>query len=328
MAAHTPCRKVTLADPNLKPHTIMKRIPSIAALAIALSLTAGRVFACACGCGVFSVGTSSLMPNAAGGTAYLEYDYMNQDRNWNGTSSAPLTDNDDKDIRSAFYTAGLQYMFDRDWGIHISVPYTRRSFTTTLDTGGIGTFDHGALGDIRVVGVYSGFSDDMSSGLTFGLKLANGDYTYSGFDRDTAIGTGTTNLLLGGYHEGTLNVINTWSWFVQGQLDRAFNTRDGYRPGNELDAAGGVYYTGWTVGARGTLVPVLQVLVSERWRDSGINSNSDNSGYQRILAAPGLEYDAGKFRLYADIEFPLYQDVNGNQLVPSRLYKLIISYSF
>ncbi|MGH8401223.1 MAG: hypothetical protein ACRESU_08990, partial [Gammaproteobacteria bacterium] len=273
-------------------------------------------------------GTSSLLPTGAGGTAYFEYDYMNQDRNWNGTSSAPLADNGDKDIRSDFYTAGLQYMFNRDWGIHISVPYTQRSFTTTLDAGGIGTFDHGAIGDIRVVGVYSGFSDDMSSGLTFGLKLANGDYTYQGFDRDTSIGTGTTNLLFGGYHQGNLNAINTWSWFVQGQFDRAFNTRAGYRPGSELDAAAGTYYTGWDVGARGTLAPVLQMVVSNRWRDSGANADPDNSGYQRVLAAPGLEYDNGKFRIYADVEFPVYQKVNGDQLVAPRLYKLIVSYSF
>jgi hypothetical protein len=306
----------------------VKKTVLLVMLAAGLSLAAGNSFACACGCGVFSVGTSSLLPNGTGGTAYLEYDYMNQTGNWSGTSSAPLADNDDKNIRSDFYTAGLQYMFNRDWGIHISVPYTRRSFTTTLDSGGIGTFDHGALGDIRVVGVYTGFSDDMSSGLTFGLKLANGDYTYPGFDRDTSIGTGTTNLLLGGYHEGSLNAIDTWSWFVQGQFDRAFNTRDGYRPGNELDAAGGVYYSGWEVGAKGTLAPVMQVLVSNRWRDSGVNSDSDNSGYQRILTGPGLEYDNGNFRLYADIEFPIYQNVNGNQLVPPRMYKLIASYKF
>jgi hypothetical protein len=305
----------------------MKRVHVSILLATVFALTSSSAFACACGCGVFSVGTSSLLPNGAGVTAFLEYDYMNQTQNWNGTSSAPLADNDDKNIRSDFYTAGLQYMFNRDWGINISVPYTQRLFATE-DNGSIGTFDHGAIGDIRVVGVYSGFSDDMSSGLTFGLKLANGDYTYQGFDRDTAIGTGTTNLLLGGYHEGNLNAINTWSWFVQGQFDRAFNTRAGYRPGNELDAAAGVYYTGWDVGAKGTLAPVLQVLISNRWRDSGVNADPDNSGYQRVLAAPGLEYDNGKFRVYADVEFPIYQNVNGNQLVPPRLYKLIFSYSF
>ncbi len=41
---------------------------------------------------------------------------MSQNKNWSGTSKAPAANNDDKDIRSNFYTAGVQYMFNRDWG--------------------------------------------------------------------------------------------------------------------------------------------------------------------------------------------------------------------
>ena len=47
----------------------------------------GAAWACACGCGVFDVGTSSLMPERAGGTVFLNYDYQNQNQNWSGTSS-------------------------------------------------------------------------------------------------------------------------------------------------------------------------------------------------------------------------------------------------
>jgi hypothetical protein len=294
------------------------------------ALCTSQALACACGCGVFSVGTSALLPNGAGGTAFLEYDYMNQTRNWSGTSSAPATDNDDKNIRSDFYTAGLQYMFNRDWGVSITIPYTERLFVTTVDgaTPAIQGFHHGAIGDIRLLGMYTGFSDDMSSGLIFGLKLANGDYTYPNFDRDTSIGTGTTNAIIGGFHQANLNTDNTWSWYAQGQFDRAFNTRAGYRPGNELDAATGVYYTGWEFGAKTTLAPVLQLLVSNRWRDSGVQADTPDSGYQRLLAAPGVELDTGKLKLYADIEFPVYQDVNGDQLVTPHFYKFIVAYSF
>ena len=292
------------------------------------TLFTSQAFACACGCGVFSVGTSSLMPGGTGGTAFLEYDYLNQTQNWHGTSSAPATDNDDKNIRSDFYTAGLQYMFNRSWGVSVTVPYTDRLFVTTLDDGSIGGFHHSAIGDVRIMGMYTGFSDDMSTGLSFGLKLPNGDYTYPGFDRDTSIGTGTTNALIGAYHEMNLNTDNTWSAFFQAEYDRAFNSRAGYRPGNELDAAAGVYYSGWQFGKDSSLSPVLQLLASNRWRDSGVNANPPDSGYQRLLAAPGLEYDAGKLKLYADIEVPIYQNVNGNQLVAPRLYKFIVAYSF
>ena len=43
--------------------------------------------ACACGCGVFDVGTSSMLPQGTGGVAWFEYDYQNQNRNRSGGSS-------------------------------------------------------------------------------------------------------------------------------------------------------------------------------------------------------------------------------------------------
>lgn len=296
----------------------------LASLALLLPFEAS---ACACGCGVFAVGTSSLLPNGVGGTAFLEYDYMNQDQNWSGTSSAPAADNPDKDIRTDFYVAGLQYMFDRDWGLNLELPYTQRLFITE-DSTGLGSFDHSAFGDVRLMGMYTGLSDDMSMGLSFGLKFANGDSTYRGFDRDTSLGTGTTDLLLGIYHQMSLNADNTWSGFAQAHYDRAFAAHDGYRPGNELDAAIGAYYSGWQFGDTTTLAPVLQVLFSDRLRDTGVNSNNPNSGYQRVLAAPGLELDTGHWRFYADVESPLYQDVNGDQLVAREQYKVIVAYSY
>src|SRR5579863_4814450 len=97
-------------------------LTALSALAL-FALTAPDASACACGCGVFSVGTSALLPNGTGGSAFFEYDYMNQTQDWHGTSSAPASANPDKDIRTDFYTVGLQYMFNRDWGVMVEVPY-------------------------------------------------------------------------------------------------------------------------------------------------------------------------------------------------------------
>lgn len=305
----------------------MRRLPSLALLfALSLSATA-EARACACGCGVFAVGTSALLPQGQGGTAFLEYDLLNQTENWSGTSSSPAAANDDKNVRSDFYTAGLQYMFDRNWGLHLEVPYTDRLFITE-DGGTLDSFHHEALGDVRLMAMYAGFSDDMSSGVEFGLKFATGDYTYAGIDRDTSIGTGTTDLLLGAFYQHNLDAENLWTGFAQAHYDRALAEHAGYRPGNELDAAAGVYYGGWQFGRRDTLAPVLQLLLSDRLRDTGVDAANSDSGYQRLLVAPGLELDLGKVRLYGDVEFPVYQDVNGQQLVAPRQYKLILSYSF
>ena len=39
-------------------------------------------WACACGCGVFDVGTSAMFPTGRGGEIYEEYDFMDQTQNW------------------------------------------------------------------------------------------------------------------------------------------------------------------------------------------------------------------------------------------------------
>ena len=161
----------------------------------ALTLTPHPALACACGCGLFDVGTASTFPNGTGGYGYLEYEYLNQDRNWSGTSRAPAADNDDKDIETHFITAGLNYTFNRSWGVQAQLPYWQRYFKTTDDgTGDIVSFNHGSIGDVRLMGVYTGFSDDMSTGTYgSGVKLPTGDYNFPGFDRDTEIGTGSTD---------------------------------------------------------------------------------------------------------------------------------------
>jgi len=281
--------------------------------------------ACACGCGVFDVGTSALMPNGVRDAVFLQYSYLDQPENWSGSSSSPAADNDDKHIRSEFYVAGFQHLFNRAWGVMVEIPYTQRHFTTSDAASGlIAGNSHAAPGDLRIMGMYSGFSNDMSTGITFGVKLATGDFTYKGFDRDTAIGTGTTDLLLGGYRQMHFGSGN-WGGFAQVQLDQPLNTREGYRPGTELDAAAGVYPGGWAMGGGVQLTPILQALVSMRGKDHGDNADPPNSGYQRLLLSPGMELRVRRFRFYVDVERPLYQHVNGQQLVPHWQGKLTAS---
>jgi hypothetical protein len=237
-----------------------------------------------------------MFPEGTGGTASLEYNYMNQNKNWSGTSKAPAANNDDKDIRSNFYTAGMQYMFNRDWGVKATLPYWDRSFTNA-GSGTPETFTHSNWGDARIAGIYTGFSPDMSSGLLFGIKLPTGDYTYPNFDRDTSLDTGSTDLLLGAYYMDRLTKNGLWSWFVQSMIDIPMLTRGGFRPGDELDAAVGTYYEGWHVGQGAKIVPVAQILASGRLHDSGSVANPENSGYTRLLSAPGVEFDFGKTAL-------------------------------
>jgi hypothetical protein len=184
----------------------LKAIRRLLAGAILLvGLTPSLSWACACGCGVFDVGTPSLIPNGSGGTVWFETDFMNQYINWHDSGPSSWGANDDKQIKTEFLTVGAQYMLNRNWGAMVTVPYTIRTFRTESDTveGQINQYEHANFGDVRIWGMYTGLQEDMSLGLLGGFKLPTGDHTYEDFDRDTSIGTGSTDLLLGVYKIGT-----------------------------------------------------------------------------------------------------------------------------
>ncbi len=315
------------------PERRLKTCKALLAAAILLVvLTPGLCRACACGCGVFEVGTSSLFPEGAGGTAWLEYDFMDQYLNWHSSQIASAAANSDKVIRTHFVTLGAEYMINRNWGVMAEIPYWSRYFKTTGDQGQIQGFTHDALGDVRIYGMYTGLQEDMSTGLLAGLKLPSGDYTYPNFDRDTEIGSGSTDLLLGAYHQGTIPwtlMDRSFGWFSQMLFQQEFITRDHYIPGKEFDAAVGGYYN---IGAVGSfirnLAPLLSLLLSDRAKDSGSASNAPDSGYTRLLLAAGIEIKIPVLRLYLDAEVPVYQNMNGNQLTAPVLLKSIVSYDF
>ena len=309
-----------------------QQIAAISAGMLAGLMAPGAAHGCACGCGVFEVGTSSMLPEGSGGMAFVEYDYQDQNRNWNGTSSAPAADNGDKKIETHFGTIGLQYMFNRSWGVEGEVPVWNRTFTTDLNFGNgtpnIAKRNWTGLGDIRLEGVYTGFSEDLSSGLTFGVKLPTGNFRHDPdvIDRDTQIGTGSTDLLLGAFHRDRFGSTHL-NWFGQAELDLPFLKQGDYRPGIEGDLALGLYYDGLWLG-RVKIAPIAQVIASWRGRDNGTDASPDDSGYQRVLLSPGLEFHLHPVKVYADAEIPVYQHVTGNQLIAPALFKLSVSYMF
>ena len=312
---------------------------------LAVMAVPGVVHACACGCGVFDVATSSMFPNGQGGMAWLQYDYQDQNRNWSGTSQAPAANNSDKEILTDFTTFGLQYMFNQSWGVQLEVPYDYRSFKTVtanpnVPNNTVTTVNWGALSDLRLEGIYTGFFPDRSAGVTLGAKLPTGDWThnnaYGDVDRDSEIGTGSTDILLGGFYRGNLTRDARWDWFVQFELDLPVLTQVQYRPGLELDAAAGIDYKGFSLGPV-KISPLAQVIFSERTSDSGANAaggaNDDPtggvcSGYQRLMLSPAIEFHIHKVTVYADAEFPVYQHFTGNQLAAPVLFKVILSYMF
>lgn len=315
------------------PH-VNKRL-ALGRVLLALALAAPHLLrACACGCGIFEVGTASMMPTQAGASAFVNFDYQDQNTNRSGWSTASADDNPDKDIRTSFTTFGVQDMFSRSWGLRVELPYEQRHFSTTGGASGSDAvnLNFSGIGDVRIMGVYTGASEDLSQGIEFGVKLPTGSYTYEDaygdVDRDSEIGTGSTDLLLGGFKRFAIADDSAWSGFAQTMLDVPLFSKDQYRPGAEFDLAVGAYRGGFQIGGL-KVAPVGQVKFSARLRDTGANAADPvASGFERVLLAPGLEFDAHPFKVYADIEVPVIQRYTGDQLAAKVLFHLSVSAMF
>ena len=330
------------------------------ASAALLSGTSTHALACACGCGVFDIGGLNFSPTNSdtGFSAWVRFDTMDQNANFEGTSKAAASDNNDKKINTQFYTLGAQYMINHDWGVMAELPYLNRSFSTnvgTSDTPDVETFKLDAVGDLKLTAMYTGFSPDHSTGAIFGLKLPTGRITSPSYgdygqtyDPDTLPGSGSTDVVFGGFHQGALSADGKFSYFAQGTVQVPVLIKNGYRPGSEYDAAVGVTYDLGGYGPVTKIAPVAQLIGSYRTHDSyvggsvdaestGFTGQNPDSGYQRLLVAPGVDLRFGKLKVYTDIELPVYQKVNhsyfpdsGNsgQLVAPQLFKLQVGYDF
>lgn len=314
----------------------LRALCALLALTIAVVLigaTPRMGWACACGCGVFEVGTSSLYPHDSGGTVWVEYDFMDQYLNWHATRVASAGKNNDKVLRTNFVTVGAQYMINRNWGAMLEIPYWERFYKGAYNgnNADFQSYDFNSIGDIRIEGMYTGLSEDMSTGLLAGVKVPSGWWHYPHVDRDTQIGTGSTDLLFGAYHLGNLPFQwreRPFNWYAQAAYDLPVFTQDHYKPGREFDGALGAYYNFGQFSFLRETAPMLSLIYSDRVRDSQSQASPQNTGYTRLLIAPGGEVKIGPVRWYGDVEFPFFQNMNGNQLTAPVLFKTIISYDF
>ncbi|HML07075.1 MAG TPA: hypothetical protein VK430_02960 [Xanthobacteraceae bacterium] len=341
--------------------SIIFLVSMLASFVVTVSFTTTAARACACGCSVFDVGGLDLpQEQDHGGRVFFEFWSGDQTQNYVGSSRAPAALNSDKKINTQWYNGGFSYNFNRDWGVMMRVPFVNRTLTT--DTGayaGVVPFNSRDIGDIEIMGMYTGFFKDMSTGVIFGVKLPTGTFTAPGIDRDTQIGSGSTDLLLGGFHRGLLSGDNAWQYFSQimwrqpflyrsavdpqGFFDGNLGVVQSYYPGMQIDGAAGILYNNWYhVLGFDKITPLGQVIVSHRDHDSGTGADPYNSGFDRVMLSPGVEVtkvvDEANNRVvkvYFDVEVPVYYHANAannmgteGQLVAPYLIKLVASYNF
>jgi len=338
---------------------VVSSITFVAAVMLAafplVGFTSTVARACACGCSVFDVGGLDMpQEQDHGGRVFFEFWSGDQTQNWIGTSKGPASANSDKEVNTQWYNVGFNYMFSRDWGVMARLPIVNRAFTTdTGPPGGIQTFNSRDIGDVEVMAMYTGFFSDMSTGVVFGLKLPSGTYTAPGLDRDTQIGSGSTDLLLGAFHRGMLTGDNAWQYFGEFMWHQPFLYRSAidadtgldelYKPGMQVDGSVGIVYNNlYHVLMLDKIAPLAQLIISHRNADSGPAADPLNTGFDRIMISPGVEFtkvvdEANKrvVKLYADVEIPIYYRTNAannagteGQLIAPYLIKVVGSYNF
>jgi hypothetical protein len=357
MSTDTVTRRSRRHAPLRQAERLIKLLATlIVAFAPLLAFTTTAARACACGCSVFDVG-GGLLPqeNDHGGRVFFEWWHANQNQNWIANSKASADANRDKRLVTDWYTAGFMYMFNRQWGAMARLPYVNRAFTT--DTGpptGAQTFNSKDWGDLEVTGIYTGFSQDMSTGIIFGLKLPTGVYTAHGLDRDTQIGSGSTDLILGAFHRGIITGDNAWQYFAQIRWQQPFLYRGAvnadtgdfqfYKPSYQIDGAAGILYNNlYNVLGFDKITPMVQIIGSHRLHDRGEASDPWNSGFDRLMFSPGIEFtkvldepNSRVLKVYFDVELPFYYRTNAavndagsqGQLIAPILFKMVTSYNF
>jgi hypothetical protein len=323
---------------------------SVALLAAAY---AGPAQACAtCGCTLSKDWLGPQAGSVSGWSVGISYDFLDQNQMREGQHNVdqaraqailnpPGNTGNEVELQtlSRVTTFGVDYN-TADWGISLQVPFVDRYHTTLQDgtQAGYNFNQFNALGDARVivkVGLSSlGLADDASSGVIAGVKLPTGstDEPFNGpaggiVDPSLQPGTGSTDLLLGGYYSGGLDKLG---WFAQGLWQHAVASQAGYTPGDAITLNAGVRYA--DMGQ--AVVPLLQVNYVHRNIDRGnlVNVKFDGSpltGGDLVYVAPGVSARLGAgFSAYGYVQFPVFQDVNGVQLTPKQIYSVGIRKTF
>lgn len=289
-----------------------------------------------------------------GFTADLSYDYIkqNQQRYDSSTASSALISQlqaagqEIEDYTTTqTLTASLNYTSDT-WGVNTQLPFVHRTHGTfgTMDLTGTSysSSSESGLGDVRVIGRYTGLSADKSAGIIAGIKLPTGS-TGANFnsgaaagtplDRSLQIGTGSTDVILGGFAAGSMD---EYGWFAQGTVQHAVATKtiagQDYMPGDAYTLNTGIRHARF--GAKFT--PMLQLNYIHRSPDSGTGATPADAltggaatGGTLVYLAPGaLLRVGGGTSVYGFIQLPVYQNVNSLQLSPRYTLTLGIGQSF
>ena len=318
---------------------------------LALLMTAGSgTLRGGCGTSSCPLDPRALNLTQRGFTLDLAFQYIDQDQPRIGTHDAhvgevPGAHHDEVRTVNRITNALLTYAPNERASVSASVPFVSRDHdhlgmshghVTSQDNVIPQSWSLRGVGDITLEArvAIAGFNPSLHSGLWAigGVKLPTGKHDLQNTDGQVAElpvqpGSGTTDGILGLSYQG--GVVRRTS--VQGEagdfaavpyfLTATYQFRngaaDGYRFGNELQvSAGGAY------PLRRDLEVLLQLNSRFRAKDH-IDSEPDEeelTGGTYVYVSPGLRLSFGRSALYAIMQMPVHQDVNGLQLTSNANY--------
>jgi hypothetical protein len=256
----------------------------------------------------------------------LRGEYLRQDQLMSGShrigADQVTEDTIERETVNRNFIATLDWAFGSNWAASMVVPYVDRTHVHDVlpETPGepvvTERWEIHRLGDVKLIGRYQlPLQDTTAYAVSAGLKLPTGLHTVTNDDgtpaeRSLQPGTGTTDLIASASLRHALSGHD--ALFAQAGFTTALNSRDSFRPGNHVDVALGAVHLftgGWSAA--------LQLNVAYRARDSGAEAEPENSGSTMVQLSPGVNVPVGgATHLYGFVQLPVYQYVNGIQLVP------------
>jgi len=320
--------------------TICLRLPALAAACACAFSSAADASCGSAFCTVNSDWTSESAITEPGSTLDLRYEYINQDRPQTGKRRIGVgeipRDHDEVSTANRNLLLSYSYTFDSNWGMSVIAPFVSRNHFH-IHNGENGekererwSFDE--LGDVRVVGRYQIPGGDplapTTTGFNFGLKLPTGKTDIANSDGELAErtlqpGSGTTDTILGAYFHQRLPQSDA-AWFTQVQYQRALNAHAAFKPGDKFGLD-----IGYRRGITQDLGALIQLNMSIKGRDSGAQAEPEDSGGRFVSISPGLSYAVSQtLQVYAFVQLPVYQYVNGVQLTASKAFVAGVSGRF
>jgi hypothetical protein len=298
-------------------------------LLAALAMGAATQAAASCGAAFCMVNTNWNVQGAwtePGARFDLRFEYIDQDQPRAGSDKVGVGQiprhHDEVRTINRNWLGTFDYTFSEAWGVSATLPVLDRFHTHIHNHMGAKlteTWNFTEIGDARVLGRRQWRAESAQAqrldffGVNFGLKLPTGKDDVRNSDGDLAErtlqpGTGTTDLLLGGYFNRVL--ASGSSWFADVLVQAPLNEHDQFKPGTRTSVD-----FGYRMQAGEKLGVMLQLNFLHKSRDSGSNAEPEDSGGRFVSLSPGLSYAlTPSLQVYGFLQLPIYQYVNGVQL--------------